>query len=56
MAGTAPRSLKSLSAQAGGLTVEWPVSAGGDPFANVNTPEDLAVLEQRAVAAGAIRT
>jgi len=56
LAGTAPRSLKSLSAQAGGLTVEWPVSAGDDPFANVNTPEDLAVLEQRAVAAGAIRT
>jgi molybdopterin-guanine dinucleotide biosynthesis protein A len=53
-AGTAPRSLKSLCAQAGGLTVEWPVTTAGDPFANVNTPEDLAVLEQRATAAGAI--
>jgi molybdopterin-guanine dinucleotide biosynthesis protein A len=48
LAGTAPRSLKSLAAAAGGVTVEWPVGAGGDPFANVNTPEDLAHAEARA--------
>lgn len=48
-AGTAPRSLKSLSAQAGGTSVEWPISVAGDPFANVNTPENLAELERRAV-------
>jgi molybdopterin-guanine dinucleotide biosynthesis protein A len=46
--GTAPRSLKSLCAAAGGINVEWPVSAAGDPFANVNTPEDLAELQRRA--------
>ncbi len=55
LAGTAPRSLKSLCAQAGGHLIEWPVGDAGDPFANVNTPEDLVVLEQRAAAAGAIR-
>jgi molybdopterin-guanine dinucleotide biosynthesis protein A len=47
-AGTAPRSLKSLAAAAGGIMVEWPVDAEGDPFANVNTPEDLARAEARA--------
>lgn len=47
-AGTAPRSLKSLSAAAGGTTVAWPASDAGDPFANVNTPEDLAELQRRA--------
>lgn len=47
-AGTAPRSLKSLSTAAGGTTVAWPASDAGDPFANVNTPEDLAELQRRA--------
>jgi len=51
-AGIAPRSLKSLSAAAGGLIFEWPQGAAGDPFANVNTPEDLANLQQRAASAG----
>jgi molybdopterin-guanine dinucleotide biosynthesis protein A len=50
LAGTAPRSLKSLAAQAGGVVVEWPLGPGGDPFANVNTPEDLALAEARAAA------
>jgi molybdopterin-guanine dinucleotide biosynthesis protein A len=50
LAGTAPRSLKSLAAQAGGLVLGWPMSADGDPFANVNTPEDLARAEARAAA------
>lgn len=54
LAGTAPRSLKSLCAAAGGHTIEWPVSAAGDPFANVNTPEDVATLERQAVVSGAI--
>lgn len=50
-AGSAPRSLKSLAAAAGGVDVTWPVTAAGDPFANVNTPADLAELEHRAAAA-----
>jgi len=48
LVGTAPHSLKSLAAAAGGVTVEWPVSAAGDPFANINTPEDMALAEARA--------
>lgn len=54
-AGTAPRSLKSLCAEAGGIHIEWPATTAGDPFANVNTPEDLAELERRAAIAGAVR-
>jgi len=46
--GTAPRSLKSLAASAGGVMVDWPQHPAGDPFANVNTPEDLAHAELRA--------
>lgn len=52
---TAPRSLKSLATAAGGISVEWPTAAAGDPFANVNTPEDLAELEQRTQLAGTHR-
>ena len=52
-AGSAPRSLKSLCAAAGGSSVEWPVTVAGDPFANVNTPADLAELEHRAAVAAA---
>ena len=48
LAGSAPHSLKSLSAEAGGLVVEWPVSGDGNPFANINTPEELAAAELRA--------
>ena len=55
-AGTAPRSLKSLCAEAGGVTITWPESPDGDPFANVNTPEDLANLRSRAAADGTVRT
>lgn len=50
LAGTAPRSLKSLAAAAGGVTVEWPMGPGGDPFTNINTPEDLALAEARVAA------
>jgi molybdopterin-guanine dinucleotide biosynthesis protein A len=28
--------------------LEWPASLGGDPFANLNTPEDREMLERRA--------
>ena len=48
LAGTAPRSLKSRAAAAGGVMLDWPLHPGGDPFANVNTPEDLALAEARA--------
>ncbi|OEO31383.1 hypothetical protein VW23_016560 [Devosia insulae DS-56] len=54
-AGTAPRSLKSLSAEAGGVSIEWVEGDAGDPFANINTPEDLANLQRRAATAGAHR-
>ena len=46
--GTAPHSLKRLAGMLGGTTIEWPASAGGDPFANANTPEELAELRRRA--------
>lgn len=47
-AGTAPRSLKSLAAEMGAVAVEWPAGPAGDPFANINTPQDLALAEARA--------
>ena len=50
LAGTAPRSLKSLAASMGGVSVAWPMTADGDPFANINTPSDLALAEARAAA------
>lgn len=46
--GTAPHSLKRLAAMLGGVTVEWPTDARGDPFASANTPEELAELARRA--------
>lgn len=49
--GTAPRSLKSLAWGAGGIWIEWPGGLAGDPFANINTPGDLALAEARAAAA-----
>ncbi|RYE51036.1 MAG: hypothetical protein EOP21_02435 [Hyphomicrobiales bacterium] len=48
LVGTAPRSLKSLAAAAGAVMVDWPLHPSGDPFANVNTPEDLALAQARA--------
>jgi len=48
LAGTAPHSLKSLAASVNAVRVEWPASAGDDPLANINTPEDLASAEARA--------
>lgn len=49
--GIAPRSLKALAAEVGGGMIEWPFTAAGDPFANVNTPDDLSEMERRAAIA-----
>jgi molybdopterin-guanine dinucleotide biosynthesis protein A len=51
VSGTAPRSLKRLAASLDAVPCAWPHDDRGDPFANVNTPEDLAALEQRATSA-----
>lgn len=51
-AGTAPRSLKRLAERLGAVEVSWPIGTKGDPFANANTPEDLAQLEERARRSG----
>ncbi len=48
IAGTAPKSLKRLAEALGAHRLEWPEQPDGDPFANVNTPEDLLVLCERA--------
>ena len=39
--GTAPHSLKRLGEELGARYLDWPADAGIDPFANINTPEDL---------------
>lgn len=49
-AGTAPHSLKRLAEALGAVTVPFPLHAGGDPFANANTPDELLALQRRAVA------
>jgi molybdopterin-guanine dinucleotide biosynthesis protein A len=46
-AGTAPHSLKRLAHEVGARVLGWPEQSG-DPFANANTPADLAALEARA--------
>jgi molybdenum cofactor guanylyltransferase len=46
--GAAPHSLKRLIAELNSVLLDWPHDAAGDPFANVNTHTDLAVLERRA--------
>lgn len=46
--GTAPHSLKRLAAELGAIHLDWPLSEVGDPFANANTPADLAALQGRA--------
>jgi molybdenum cofactor guanylyltransferase len=45
---TAPHSLKRLIATLRSTPLDWPQTADGDPFANINTAEDLAAAEQRA--------
>jgi molybdopterin-guanine dinucleotide biosynthesis protein A len=49
-AGTAPHSLRKLAAELSAGVLDWPESHGGDPFANANTPAELAALEARATA------
>jgi molybdopterin-guanine dinucleotide biosynthesis protein A len=51
LAGSAPRSLKALASACGARTAEWAQHPWGDPFASINTPEDLQRAE--ALAAGA---
>jgi molybdopterin-guanine dinucleotide biosynthesis protein A len=51
-AGTAPHSLKRLAESLGAAPLDYAESAADDPFANVNSPEDLALLEARAAASG----
>ena len=46
--GTAPRSLKRLAERLGAVDVPFLLHAGGDPFANANTPAELAALQRRA--------
>lgn len=48
LAGTAPRSLKRLADRLGAMHVPFPPHAGGDPFANANTPAELLELQRRA--------
>ncbi len=53
LAGSAPRSLKSLAAAASAAMVDWAEGPEGDPFANINTAEDLAQAEADAAALAA---
>lgn len=46
--GSAPHSLRRLAAALGATEVVFPAHAGGDPFANANTPDELLVLQRRA--------
>jgi molybdopterin-guanine dinucleotide biosynthesis protein A len=50
-AGTAPHSLKRLAASMSAIDVPWPETPAGDPFANINTPEELRLMEARAATA-----
>lgn len=47
-AGTARRSLKRLAELLDATAVPFPPHAGGDPFANANTPAELLALQRRA--------
>lgn len=49
-AGTAPRSLRRLAATLGATSFDWSTVTRDNPFANANTPADLAALEARAAA------
>lgn len=45
-AATAPHSLKRLAGSVSTVIVEWPEKDAGDPFANINTPEELATAQK----------
>jgi molybdopterin-guanine dinucleotide biosynthesis protein A len=47
-AGTAPHSLRRLAQERGVAWLDWPVGAEGNPFTNINTPEELAAMRRRA--------
>lgn len=53
MAATAPHSLKRLAGSASAVMVEWSETATGDPFANINTPQELAAARSRVQTQGA---
>lgn len=42
---TGQRSLTGFANACGAAVARWPVSGGGDPFANANTPEELERLQ-----------
>ena len=42
--------LKALGAELGCRYAEWPMTAAGDPFANINTPDELDEMRRRAAA------
>jgi molybdopterin-guanine dinucleotide biosynthesis protein A len=46
-AGSAPHSMKRFAAEMGAATCAWNVGSMGDPFANANTPDDLAALSAK---------
>lgn len=48
--GEAPPSLKSLALATGAIEVPWPDTSPGNPFANINTPADLAAAQAHAAA------
>jgi molybdenum cofactor guanylyltransferase len=48
-AGTAPHSLKRVAADLGAARLDYALWATADPFANANTPADLAALRARAM-------
>lgn len=50
--GTAPNSPKALLAELGAPTVDWADKVDEDPFANLNTLDDLVALARRAAAMG----
>lgn len=47
-AGSLPKSLKTLLARASAVSVDWADTHERDPFANLNTPDDLVELARRA--------
>lgn len=50
--GQAARSLKALQQTLGAVAVDWASRTGADPFTNVNTLDDLIVLERIALNQG----
>ncbi|MEO6013664.1 MAG: molybdenum cofactor guanylyltransferase [Devosia sp.] len=46
--GTAPHSLRRLADRIGATRLDYAETASADPFANANTPDDLAALRARA--------